>query len=69
MNKAALQMKQEAEQNDQMNNDLSALPEELSTLLQIDLLLGHTAGFQRRLHTALSELSTIADQADSAIKH
>lgn len=46
-----------------------AFSEELTTLLQIDLLLGRRDGFQKRLSNALEEIDQHATQADRAIKH
>lgn len=49
--------------------DFSALPEELSMLLQIDLLMGRKKDFNRRLTHALNDLAVIAQGADASIKH
>ncbi len=45
------------------------LPKELSTLLQIDLLLGRTQDFNNRLSQALGDLADMTSDSERAIKH
>lgn len=57
------------QQTEALNSDFSALPDDLSTLLQIDLLMGRKHDFNRRLTHALNDLAKIADDAETSLKH
>jgi len=66
MKRTSTQMQKEAVQNNNINQ---SIPDELSTLLQIDLLLGHKNEFQTRLKKAFNELNEISKDSKINVKH
>jgi hypothetical protein len=66
MKKISTHTHEETMKNNNINQSIS---DELSILLQIDLLLGHKNNFQKRLEKALNELNKISETGKNSIKH